>query len=667
MPLGRLAVTLLSVLCVLGLGRVPLPGLPPDLGTPEAAVLTTTSAAALGIMPFVTASVLVELATLIVPAWRKKRAAAAAEPSGSEPFERRRRRTALRIGVAVAAFEAWGIAKVAAIEFSDPLGPEGSPSFLLIVSLVAGSAVLLAIAMIVERYGIGSGLATVLAASLPLDRLLSPTVKDRLSLAIGIALTAALAAWALSWQKAPSDEQDKRVLSPAIPEPVGGLMGAGLAAGFIGFFATFTERPIDQWLAGFPGVDRWPVLQSIAGTTLAAFCGVAAAYLLFGPGRIAALWGRVEPRASADEIHQAVAGEVREGAVRSGLLAAAVFAIVWNLDLEASSGLWLGAALVEIYRDRRRSETLVCIDEDVRPWAAVAKETGLRREDVDVVTRGSAVERLVPLIGPIAPTLLYTTVDQEKRARKILRRIVGPEKKAAADVVPVRVERSRSPSVAVNVALAVAALGGAAWAHVDGLVQKSEDQAEGPVTPIRFELRYVEDDEELVRGDKREFELAADARGERAFVQIENVPVGGGQVRAQGYVVIEPLPNEPIEKMRERVAASLAPNVPSGKKLGWGRMTKFDRETDNFVATGLRTYVLGDVVLTERDVLDAAAHENEDLGDPDGVDVSINFTKDGGDRFEQATARYVGRRIALLVDDEVMSAPVVQGVISGGS
>jgi preprotein translocase subunit SecY len=102
MPLGRLAVTLLAVLCVLGLGRVPLPGLPPDLPTPGGAVLTTTSVAALGIMPFLTASILVEIATLIVPGWRK-RAAAAAEATSGEHFERRRRRTALRLGIVLAA------------------------------------------------------------------------------------------------------------------------------------------------------------------------------------------------------------------------------------------------------------------------------------------------------------------------------------------------------------------------------------------------------------------------------------------------------------------------------------------------------------------------------------------------------------------------------------
>lgn len=661
MRLGRLAVTLLAVLCVLGLGRVPLPGLPPALEVPDGAAFTTTSVAALGIMPFVTASILVEIATLIVPAWRRRRAAAAAEPSTSDHFERRRRHNALRFGVALAAFQGWGIATMAAAASSDPLGAPGSPSLTMVVSLVAGSVLLLAIAMVVERYGIGSGLATVLAASLPIDRLSSPTLDDKLWLAIGVVLTCALAVWALTWQEPRTEENDKRVLSPVVPEPVGGMMGAGWAGGVIAAYAYFAAAPNERWLSGFPGVDRWPVLQSIAGTTVAALCGVAAAYLLFGPGRIATLWSRIEPNASADEIQQAVAGDVREGAVRAGLLSAAIFAIGWNLDPDASSGLWLGVALVEAYRDRRRSERLSCVDEEVRPWAAVAKEWALRRGDVDVVTRGSAVGRLIPLIGPIAPTVLYVPEQEAERARTILGRIVGPEKTAAADVVPVRVERSRSPSLAVTAALAIAALCGAAWVHFDGLVQQARDEAQGPVAPIRFEVRYVEDETEIVRSDVRSLELGADT----AAIRLEDVPLGPGRNEPHAYLVIEAMPNEPLDKMRDRVAESLAPRIPTGTTLAWGRVAELDIETDRFVETGLRTYLLGDVILTERDVIDATAIE--DIDGPSGVSVSIQFTKDGGARFEEATARSINRRIALLVDDEIMSAPVVMSAISGGN
>jgi hypothetical protein len=398
---------------------------------------------------------------------------------------------------------------------------------------------------------------------------------------------------------------------------------------------------------------------------LAAVCGVLAAYVLYGPGRISALWSRIEPRASADEIRQAVAGDVHEGAVRAGLLSAAVFAVAWNLDLGASAGLWLGAALVEAYRDRHRVDGFVCVDEEVRPWAATAKEWALRRKGIDVATRGSSVERLLPLFGPLAPTLLYVREDEEKRAKKVLRRVVGPDKKVTEETVPVRVERARGPSVAVNAALALAALGGAAWVHVESLVQKAEDHARGPVTPVRFELRYVDDDHDLIAGNPRELELAADARGERLLVRSENVPLGPGRQEPRPYVIIEPLPHEPIERTRDRVAASLAANVPSGKKLAWGRVTELDIETDRFVETGMRSWVLGDVVLTERDVVDAAT--TQDDSEPGMISVSIELTQDGGARFEEATARSVGRRIALLVDDEVMTAPVVQGVISGGS
>lgn len=46
--------------------------------------------------------------------------------------------------------------------------------------------------------------------------------------------------------------------------------------------------------------------------------------------------------------------------------------------------------------------------------------------------------------------------------------------------------------------------------------------------------------------------------------------------------------------------------------------------------------------------------------------VSISFTKEGARRFEQITAENVGKRLAIVLDGRIHSAPVIKSAISGG-
>ncbi len=49
-----------------------------------------------------------------------------------------------------------------------------------------------------------------------------------------------------------------------------------------------------------------------------------------------------------------------------------------------------------------------------------------------------------------------------------------------------------------------------------------------------------------------------------------------------------------------------------------------------------------------------------------GPHVAINFDDEGGDRFGELTSRNVGRQIAIVIDDQVISAPSVEEPIYGG-
>jgi preprotein translocase subunit SecD len=47
--------------------------------------------------------------------------------------------------------------------------------------------------------------------------------------------------------------------------------------------------------------------------------------------------------------------------------------------------------------------------------------------------------------------------------------------------------------------------------------------------------------------------------------------------------------------------------------------------------------------------------------------ISIQFTKDGGDKFAEITGRNVGKELPIVLDDQIISAPVVEAKITGGN
>lgn len=64
---------------------------------------------------------------------------------------------------------------------------------------------------------------------------------------------------------------------------------------------------------------------------------------------------------------------------------------------------------------------------------------------------------------------------------------------------------------------------------------------------------------------------------------------------------------------------------------------------------------------------DMVAHATARLDERGGAVVSFNLTPEGRSRFAQVTGDNVGRRIAILIDGRVMSAPVVRDRIAGGA
>jgi protein-export membrane protein SecD len=77
-----------------------------------------------------------------------------------------------------------------------------------------------------------------------------------------------------------------------------------------------------------------------------------------------------------------------------------------------------------------------------------------------------------------------------------------------------------------------------------------------------------------------------------------------------------------------------------------------------------RTHLLKkEVVLSDAHVAEARVVMDEHTGRPD---IMVTFTEEGAARFEKATREHVKERIAILVEGEVTSTPIIQEPILGG-
>jgi preprotein translocase subunit SecD len=82
---------------------------------------------------------------------------------------------------------------------------------------------------------------------------------------------------------------------------------------------------------------------------------------------------------------------------------------------------------------------------------------------------------------------------------------------------------------------------------------------------------------------------------------------------------------------------------------------------------GIRTFVLvGDSVLGTDDVTDATA-KLESIGEgPPMAYVAVTLSPASSTRFEDATREWTSRRLAIVIDDVIQSAPVIRTAIAGG-
>lgn len=74
-----------------------------------------------------------------------------------------------------------------------------------------------------------------------------------------------------------------------------------------------------------------------------------------------------------------------------------------------------------------------------------------------------------------------------------------------------------------------------------------------------------------------------------------------------------------------------------------------------------RVYVDQEDVVTNEDILDSRVVQRPDGS---GFEIAVTFNAKGAVKMQQATAAHIGRPLAILIDDEVVAAPIVRAPIS---
>ncbi len=120
----------------------------------------------------------------------------------------------------------------------------------------------------------------------------------------------------------------------------------------------------------------------------------------------------------------------------------------------------------------------------------------------------------------------------------------------------------------------------------------------------------------------------------------------------------------------ERFIASLPPEdrVPPDRELGFEQVNPRDEDGALPGATPKahvwRTYYLHRrAELTGEYITDADVGFDQQTGRPE---VSITFDREGANLFEKASGASIGRKMAIILDEKINSAPVIESRIGGG-
>ncbi|MDB4994721.1 MAG: Preprotein translocase secY subunit, partial [Myxococcaceae bacterium] len=592
----------------------------------------------------------------------------------------------------LAAFQAYGVALalqnmdlggIANAEISVPIAT---------VSLMAGFAVSFLAARFVTQHGLVNGfvlLASVEAVRATIVDLARPDAGLRDQLVPVVAcLAVVLATWAAlrgagdvpappvaTGDEANAPYRDARalVLTPWVPIPSSSVQPFTLAASMLMLPAVLGSAKIDAFEdlgRALSSTTTWTIALLLS-TWLGAFV---LARLLHRPKEMADLVNRLG--ASSNDTANGASAALRRALPPTLLyftviVLAAVAVSRTRAQLSIAVVPVVTALAMDLVRAlriySRRRAPLVPVWEERRAAAVPLLRAVLASEGIPCEPRGMAFLTLAQVFAPYAPAELLVKEEHAARASAVLAHLVaGAEKPEREEPDPeAQVKPTKAWPLPQRFAVLAVALLGACGAFALAVVHLPVPAAErGPAA--KLELTRVDDTIDP-------FEHVTDAalpEGEGISILIESIPAGRGHTARPHYARIMLRDGESAGSATARLVRWVdAQNLlTDGARFAYQDVEDFDEETQRSHQIGVRTIVLvGEPILRTADVVDAVAvaPDNRHAYSLE-ASVQVTLSPESAARFEDATRGWVDRRIAILIDDKVNSAPVVKSAIGGG-
>lgn len=675
--LERVATTALVPALVMLAGRIPLADV--DTGA-LARAKASVSPLAIGITPFITAYALVELAALVVPRWRRLRH----EARGRLRLER------ASTGLALLLALVQGFTLSLSLESTDLVAHPGTLfRIVTTASLVGGSCAAALAARWITRRGLVNGYVLLWALPVAFDLLGGQAFRNavieggsRAAVLLGVALLVPVIATAVAVAGGdavaaalPAGESAYRGGTPAAPRayyavPASSIQPITVAGSGLAFPALLGTWHIPGMRELGSMLQRGDVAFEVAYAVVLLAAMFIAAALLHRTGEVVAFVRRLgavsEEGARRDEA----------GAFRRAMVPTAAYLLTLVAASRAAHGLssaapsvvalaMATAVAIDLGRSfvaHLRARDLVCVAEEHDAYAVAALRAALAAEGLDARPRGMAVLSLLQAFGPYAPVGLYVRAGDAERATALLRHWAAGEAKPASPATTVPATALGRAAVS-PVAKAAVLVGLAAMALAVHRVPRAEKP---PARRADVAILRVDDDAEALEG------LREDDVPEGVSLYTEMIPAGQGRSQQRTYARIVPHAGESNDAAWARVLPWLKTRpLPEGDRWAWQDVTEPVPSEDEgapttFRVVGLRTIVLrGEPVVTTADVEDALVKVDESTG-YQSVYVLVTLGSAGAERFYDVTREWNGRRLAILVDGHVDSAPVIRSPIAGG-
>ncbi len=180
--------------------------------------------------------------------------------------------------------------------------------------------------------------------------------------------------------------------------------------------------------------------------------------------------------------------------------------------------------------------------------------------------------------------------------------------------------------------------------------------------PARLEFKLVDSGSERMRAIAKWVTEANSAQWPDVRVQLDRwtSPVNSADAVVDWFLTA------PERSSLERVFAALPPAlaIPADREIACERISSRDPEGTPAETMWRTHYLERRAEITNGDIADAEAVVSTVMMQQS--EIRVTLTPEAGRAFESLTARAVGRKLAILLDGEVESAPLVMSRIAGG-